>query len=689
MNRLALSLSLSFFLFTPLFAEDPVYFPDPNMKSAVENALWISDPTPTDMLALTSLSARSWGISDLTGLGYAANLEYLNLRHNEISDISVLCGLENLDMVVLDNNRISNISPLACLSRLDSLDVHDNPISDISPLSSLTTLTSLSLRSTETSDISALSGLTGLTTLILRYNQVSDVSPLAGLTNLRTLDLCYNEISDIGPLSGLTNLVKLDLGTNDISNVSPLSGLTNLETLYLNFNDIWNVSSLAGLDNLGFLDLEDNDGFGEGAYCTDLYTLYSSIPGLRLEYSPNSNPPGGFRASDAIYSDRVEVTWNHVCGGPLYDTYYRVYRAPDAGSARVPVSEWQTSSTFHDTTAEPGVEYTYWVQTATSSEGHNGGSYSLPDRGMRREGYQVTLSSTAGGSVTSPGEGVFYYDGETIVNLYARPDDTGLFVFAGWSGGAAQAGKVSDIGDPRASVTVDSVYTLKAHFTSTLSTLYVDDDASNDPGAGDPAVSDPAENGTAAHPFDRIQEAIEVAAPETTIRIASGTYHENLDLLGKSITLTGLDPDPANIAAYPILSGPDDGPVLQCVQNEDPNCLIMGLVITRQRPQAGPAVLLRQSSPSLAHCLIVGHRLLDADIGVVTCVDSQALLAHCTIADNHGRGLALEASDVVLTESILWGNHPEEIRIRGDSVPSITYCDLAGGWPDTGNIDAD
>jgi len=180
-----------------------------------------------------------------------------------------------------------------------------------------------------------------------------------------------------------------------------------------------------------------------------------------------------------------------------------------------------------------------------------------------------------------------------------------------------------------------------------------------------------------------------VAAPETTISIAAGTYPENLDLLGKAITLTGLDPDPANIAAYPILSGLDDGPVLQCVHNEDADCLIMGLVITRQRPQAGPAVLIEQSSPTLAHCLIVGHRLLEADTAVLTCVDSQALLAHCTIADNHGRPLALEASDVVLTESILWGNQPEGIRVSGDSLPSITYCDLAGGWPDTGNLDTD
>lgn len=33
-------------------AQVPVNFPDANLKAAVETALGISDPTPTDMLAL-------------------------------------------------------------------------------------------------------------------------------------------------------------------------------------------------------------------------------------------------------------------------------------------------------------------------------------------------------------------------------------------------------------------------------------------------------------------------------------------------------------------------------------------------------------------------------------------------------------------------------------------------------------
>ena len=42
-------------------------------------------------------------------------------------------------------------------------------------------------------------------------------------------------------------------------------------------------------------------------------------------------------------------------------------------------------------------------------------------------------------------------------------------------------------------------------------TWYVDNDAPNDPGPGDPTVSDPNEDGSAAHPFDAIQEAVSVA----------------------------------------------------------------------------------------------------------------------------------------------------------------------------------
>ena len=60
-------------------AEEPVYFADGKLKAAVEEALGIVDPTPSDMLGLTSLSCHgshdvSGDVTDLTGLEYATNL---------------------------------------------------------------------------------------------------------------------------------------------------------------------------------------------------------------------------------------------------------------------------------------------------------------------------------------------------------------------------------------------------------------------------------------------------------------------------------------------------------------------------------------------------------------------------------------------------------------------------------------
>jgi len=46
--------------------------------------------------------------------------------------------------------------------------------------------------------------------------------------------------------------------------------------------------------------------------------------------------------------------------------------------------------------------------------------------------YELTISSTAGGSVTTPGEGTFTYDAGTVVRLVATPDDG--YQFHLWTG---------------------------------------------------------------------------------------------------------------------------------------------------------------------------------------------------------------------------------------------------------------
>lgn len=76
--------------------------------------------------------------------------------------------------------------------------------------------------------------------------------------------------------------------------------------------------------------------------------------------------------------------------------------------------------------------------------------------------FSLTISSTAGDSVTDPGEGGFDYGPNTEVAVTATPDTD--YYFSHWSGTAADAGKVTDPYNASTTVLVDVDYTLAANF---------------------------------------------------------------------------------------------------------------------------------------------------------------------------------------------------------------------------------
>ncbi|HEY86951.1 MAG TPA: leucine-rich repeat domain-containing protein [Dehalococcoidia bacterium] len=215
-----------------------VTFPDPNLEAAIREA--IAKPTgdiyQSDLNGLTTLSAHSRVITNLSGLEHCTSLTSLDLYDNQISNLSPLAGLTNLTQLWLHSNQISNISPLAGLTNLTMLELKYNQISNLSPLAGLTNLTMLDLMGNQISNLSPLSGLTSLWYVQLSSNQISDISPLTGLTNLTQLVLSYNQISNLSPLSGLTSLWYLQLSSNQISDVSPLvanAGLSAGDTVSL------------------------------------------------------------------------------------------------------------------------------------------------------------------------------------------------------------------------------------------------------------------------------------------------------------------------------------------------------------------------------------------------------------------------------------------------------------------------
>ena len=201
-----------------------VYIPDPNLRAAIADALGKTpnDPiTGEDMETLDRFVAEDKGISDLTGLEFATNLQFLNVSHNSISNLSPLAGLSNLERFDSWGNPLSDLSPLI---KLETIDICGGE-PDISTLEGSKNLKELYLNFSGVSDVSPIAKLTGLTRLRLLGNGISDISPLAKLTNLKWLELPKNEISDVSPLAQLKQLTWLHVGENMISDFSPLDGL--------------------------------------------------------------------------------------------------------------------------------------------------------------------------------------------------------------------------------------------------------------------------------------------------------------------------------------------------------------------------------------------------------------------------------------------------------------------------------
>jgi hypothetical protein len=75
--------------------------------------------------------------------------------------------------------------------------------------------------------------------------------------------------------------------------------------------------------------------------------------------------------------------------------------------------------------------------------------------------YSLTVASTSGGTVTSPGEGTFMYQGGNIVDLIAQPDEG--YEFVKWTG---DLDTIADVNAARTTIAMNGAYSITANFES-------------------------------------------------------------------------------------------------------------------------------------------------------------------------------------------------------------------------------
>jgi len=123
---------------------------------------------------------------------------------------------------------------------------------------------------------------------------------------------------------------------------------------------------------------------------------------------------------------------------------------------------------------------------------------------------------------------------------------------------------------------------------------------------------------------------------------------------------------------------------------------IRGCTISNNTADYGGGIWCNYSSFTLTNCTISGGHA-DYYGGGICLNTSSPTITHCTIADNwagyYGGGILCEwLSSPTVSNCIFWGDdagvESPEIWASSGS-PVFTYSDIQGGWPGTGNIDAD
>jgi predicted outer membrane repeat protein len=121
------------------------------------------------------------------------------------------------------------------------------------------------------------------------------------------------------------------------------------------------------------------------------------------------------------------------------------------------------------------------------------------------------------------------------------------------------------------------------------------------------------------------------------------------------------------------------------------NAIITGCYFYSNSGGVGGAFASFEADPTISNCIFVENEANSA--GAMWLWNNSPQINNCTMTLNYAvnTGGAIQTASYAyptITNCILWNNNPEEIN-QDNGNPTVTYCDVEGGWPGTGNIDCD
>ena len=160
-----------------------------------------------------------------------------------------------------------------------------------------------------------------------------------------------------------------------------------------------------------------------------------------------------------------------------------------------------------------------------------------------------------------------------------------------------------------------------------------------------------------------IQGAIDIAVSGDSIKVAAGTYTENIDFSGKNIVVGGSGRETT------ILDGNQSESVVKFISGEDSTAVLMGFPITNGAAEHGGGIYLYQSSPSLYDLTVMQNTATSSGGGICSRNQSNPILKNSSVVNN--------TSDVNAGGIRCWDS--SNMKLENVVIANNTSSDLGGG----------
>jgi len=236
--------------------------------------------------------------------------------------------------------------------------------------------------------------------------------------------------------------------------------------------------------------------------------------------------------------------------------------------------------------------------------------------------------------------------------------------------------------------------------------------------------SDETGDGSASNPYRTTQKGMQVSRHGDTVLVSPGHYYFDTDFYGKNVVLASQylhSGDIADIENTIIWRWPLNSSIIRFESYETDRTVLYGLTFTGSYSlDHGGAVYCFEADPTIMYNIfydntanfygggvylmrsnsrLVGNIFYNNTAGWmgggIYSAESDLIIENCTIYGNTANefcaGLYDWYSNITAVNTIIYGNHasilPDIYTIGGSY--DFTYCDIGGGRPGVGNIDAE